>query len=141
MRSKWPTDSVHIPATVWRREVFHWLKKRHNQVDFSFYDHSFRGVCLFVLVWADRNASQHNPLTKRTLVFLQWRPDIYLYCLHQPLAPYYIIMYLLSSLFLFCLCACYSLSHNKITDAATHRLLQLVSINPSIEAVRWANIN
>ncbi|XP_044200556.1 uncharacterized protein LOC122976244 [Thunnus albacares] len=33
------------------------------------------------------------------------------------------------------------LSHNKITDAATHRLLQLVSINPSIEAVRLFNNN
>ncbi|XP_053170806.1 uncharacterized protein LOC128354609 [Scomber japonicus] len=33
------------------------------------------------------------------------------------------------------------LSHNKITDAATHRLLQLVSINPSIETVRLFNNN
>ncbi|XP_042260416.1 uncharacterized protein LOC121891849 [Thunnus maccoyii] len=33
------------------------------------------------------------------------------------------------------------LSHNKITDAATHRLLQLVSTNPSIEAVRLFNNN
>ncbi|CAK6983958.1 uncharacterized protein LOC121891848 [Scomber scombrus] len=33
------------------------------------------------------------------------------------------------------------LSHNKITDAGTHRLLQLVSINPSIETVRLFNNN
>ncbi|XP_042260454.1 protein NLRC5-like [Thunnus maccoyii] len=33
------------------------------------------------------------------------------------------------------------LSHNKITNTATHRLLQLVSINPSIEAVRLFNNN
>ncbi|XP_067439891.1 uncharacterized protein [Thunnus thynnus] len=33
------------------------------------------------------------------------------------------------------------LSHNKITDAVTHRLLQLVSINPSIDAVRLFNNN
>lgn len=38
----------------------------------------------------------------------------------------------------FCLCTCYSLSHNKITDASTDRLLQLLSINPSIHTVRWA---
>lgn len=33
---------------------------------------------------------------------------------------------------------CYSLSHNKITDASADMLLQLVSINPSIHTVRWA---
>lgn len=40
-----------------------------------------------------------------------------------------------------CLCACFSLSHNNITDASTDQLLHLVSINPSIHTVRWAYIH
>ena len=39
------------------------------------------------------------------------------------------------------LCLCYSLSHNKITDASADMLLELVSINPSMDSVRWAYMN